>query len=344
MAGKSAILAVQIVADAKGAVAGLEKASDAVDVLGREAKTATAPLDGATLAIKGYGDAAKSSASSAGGMSSGIDAVGGTAGKATTGLRDMSDAVAGLGFEKAAAGMQVAAVGLESLDGAATLYAAASEAAAGATAFLSKAMNFLKVSILTNPIFIIAAIIIGIGIALVIAYQKCETFRRIVDAAFDVVAGAVSVVWDWIVKLAGYVGGYFQTVFTVWKTVAVKAIDLVVAPFETLWDIIKKIIDWLKKIQWPEPPGWVKSIGGIFGVGKAAPAPALAASTRATMPAAARGRSASGPIVINVNTTGLGASAPQIQDAVVQALRTWSARNGTRIDTRAAVAVAGRHP
>ena len=301
-----------------------------IDILADSAKAQTAFRD--------MGSAADTAAASTGRVSGAIDGVGGTAGQATTGLRDMSDAVAGLGFEKAAATMQVAAVGLESLDGAATLYSAATTVATTVTSGFSKAMNFLKVSILTNPIFIIAAIIIAIGAALVLAYMKCETFRRIVDAAFDVVAGAVSVVWDWIVKLAGYVGGYFQTVFTVWKTVAETAINIVIAPFETLWDIIKKVVDWLGKIKWPEPPAWLKSIGGAIGnlnpFGRAAPAPAVMA--RGIGGPAVAGRSGGG-ITINIQTTGLGASAPQIQDAVVESLRRWSGRNGALVDSRGAV-------
>ena len=334
---KSAILAVQIVAEADQAVKGLGDATAAVEKLGDKAKASTSGLDTATSAVKSYGDAASTAATSGRNVGDSLDAVGGTAGKATTGLRDMSDAVAGIGFPGLAAGMTTASVGLEAMSGASDLYAAASTAAAAATKGLSTAMNFLKVSILTNPIFIIAAIIIAIGAALVIAYLKCETFRRIVDAAFDAVAGAVQVVWDWIVKLAGYVAGYFSTVFTVWKTVAKAAIDLVIKPFETLWDIIKKVVDWIGKIKFPEPPGWVKSIGGVFGIGKSA-APALAAS-RTVLPAAG-GRAAatpSGGLTVNITTTGLGASAPQIQDAVVHALRVWSQRNGGLVDARGAV-------
>ena len=52
-----------------------------------------------------------------------------------------------------------------------------------AVVFFDGVMKALKLTILTNPIFIIAAIIIAIGAAFVIAYMKCETFRNIVDAA-----------------------------------------------------------------------------------------------------------------------------------------------------------------
>src|SRR4029078_10586354 len=144
------ILAVRVIADASDAVSGLDKAAHAVD---------------------DYGDAAKNAAKQTRDISGGIESVGGVAGGATTGLRDMSDAVAMAGFPQLAAGMQVAAVGLESLDGAATLYKAAQEGATKAAAMFDKGLKIMKGTILANPIFLIAAIIIAIGVALVIAYQ-----------------------------------------------------------------------------------------------------------------------------------------------------------------------------
>ncbi|MFJ8935352.1 phage tail tape measure protein [Streptomyces sp. NPDC102365] len=45
-----------------------------------------------------------------------------------------------------------------------------------------------------NPFVLIAAAVIGLGVALVVAYKKSETFRNIVDGAFRAVGKA----WDWV--------------------------------------------------------------------------------------------------------------------------------------------------
>ncbi|MGC5565345.1 phage tail tape measure protein [Streptomyces sp. FR-108] len=45
-----------------------------------------------------------------------------------------------------------------------------------------------------NPFVLVAAAVIGLGVALVVAYKKSETFRNIVDGAFRAVGKA----WDWV--------------------------------------------------------------------------------------------------------------------------------------------------
>src|SRR5690606_8226255 len=42
------------------------------------------------------------------------------------------------------------------------------------------AQNLLKASLLTNPIFLVVAALIALGVGLVMAYKKSETFRNIV--------------------------------------------------------------------------------------------------------------------------------------------------------------------
>lgn len=245
-------ISVRILTDASDATKGI---SDTTDNLKK--------LDSAA------GDAAKKTRD----ISGGIESVGDTAGRATTGLRDMSDAVAMAGFPQFAAGMQVAAVGLESLDGAANLFKASQEAitkggkkviemlklqtiatnittgaqkvAAIATNLFGKAMNFLKVAILTNPIFWIVAILVGIAVAFVLLYQRCEGFRQVVDAVFSFVWNLIKTVFnafqaivrtviDWVVA-------YFQLIWKVWKTVFDTVVNIVKGAIE----LVKKYIGWV---------------------------------------------------------------------------------------------------
>jgi hypothetical protein len=69
---------------------------------------------------------------------------------------------------------------------------------AAGTGVLTMAMNALKVAFLTNPIGIIIAGLIALGVGLVLAWKHSETFRAIVTGAFDAVSGAASSVFGWI--------------------------------------------------------------------------------------------------------------------------------------------------
>lgn len=62
------------------------------------------------------------------------------------------------------------------------------------------AMRLLSAMIWANPIFLIAGIIIGIGLALVIAYKKCEWFRKVVDTVFRAIGGFITKLKDFFVK------------------------------------------------------------------------------------------------------------------------------------------------
>jgi hypothetical protein len=62
------------------------------------------------------------------------------------------------------------------------------------------AMKLLNLTFLTNPIFLVIAIIAALVIGLVIAYKKSETFRKIVDAAFRAVKAVVNAVVGWFVR------------------------------------------------------------------------------------------------------------------------------------------------
>lgn len=292
---------------------------------------AVADLDKAKAAVKGYGDAADTATKQSRDVSGAIDSVGGVAGGATTGLRDMSDAIAMAGFPELAAGMGVAATALESLDGAATLYAAAQEGLSKAVVFFDGVMKALKLTILANPIFLIAAIIVGIGAAFVLAYTKCETFRRIVDGAVDAVWNTIKTVYNWVrdnwplllAILTGPFGLMVAVIIrnrdSIWN--AIKAVynwirdtwdaiaDWLSAPFETAWDTIRGIITSIRtaidgvisaisRIRFPALPSWLpgdwlQSTAVTPAAGAAAfAAPGVATTTART--------GAPTPIVVNV--------------------------------------------
>ena len=90
------------------------------------------------------------------------------------------------------------------------------------------AQKVLNASFLTNPVFLVIAGIVALGAALVIAYKKSETFRKIVNGAFagvKAVAGAVvgwftgSVVPFFTKKLPGAFGAVISWTRKNWPTI-----------------------------------------------------------------------------------------------------------------------------
>ena len=302
-----------------------------------DTSSAVGDLDKAKNAVKQYGDAADTATKQSKDVSGAIDSVGGVAGGATTGLRDMSDAIAMAGFPELAAGMGVTATALESLDGAATLYAAAQEGLTKVVGVFDGVMKLLRTTLLTNPIFLIAAIIIGIGAAFIIAYKNCETFRNIVDAAVRFVWDTIQTVYNWVKDnwpllltiLAGPFGLAIALIIkhrdSIWD--AIKAVynwikdtwdnisDWLTRPFEDAWGAIQWVFDQIesainsvigliKKIKFPSLPSWLP---GDFLQGKSAPAAASAFAApgvaRTGPSAMAAGRSAG--VTVNINVTPL---------------------------------------
>jgi phage-related protein len=331
VAGK-ATLVIDITADTAGAIGGIDKT---------------------TGAVKSYGDAASTAAKQSRDISGGIESTGDTAAMATTGLRDLGGAMETMGgtVGKMGTAMVTASTAFEAMDGAATLYKSAQTAATAAAGGFSKAMQFMKLTILTNPIFIIAAIIIGIAVALVIAYQRSETFRRIVDGAFKAVLGAIKAVWNWVRSnwplllaiLGGPIGlavaliikhwdkikGGAQTALDTIKRVWGNVQHLLTAPFTAAWDVISGVfdkivgavrnaLDWIGRLKFPSPPSWLSAV--IPGSFAAAPVAGVGRG------AAAAPRAAGGGPTIVVN----GALDPEAVARQVRRLLASSDRRGGR--------------
>lgn len=113
-------------------------------------------------------------------------------------------------------------------------------------------------TLLTGPIGIAIAAIVAIGTALVIAYKKSETFRNIVNGAFDAVKRAVQVVgqvFSTVFKgikamLTGDFKGGSTILNAILPSFVVASIEMstraIRAAFTWVSDGIKKAIDWIK--------------------------------------------------------------------------------------------------
>lgn len=102
-----------------------------------------------------------------------------------------------------------------------------------------------------NPAILIVGAIIALGVALVVAYQKSETFRDIVDGAFRKVR-----------EIAGKVVDFFTSIPEKIGAVGGAILDVILWPYKTAFNAIAKL--WnntVGKLAF-EIPSWVPGLGG----------------------------------------------------------------------------------
>ena len=102
-----------------------------------------------------------------------------------------------------------------------------------------------------NPAILIGAAIVALGVALVVAYQKSETFRNIVHAAFDKVKSIAEAVVGFFQSIPDKIGALGHAIF-----------DVLIWPYKTAFNMIAKL--WnntVGKLQF-EIPSWVPGLGG----------------------------------------------------------------------------------
>lgn len=120
------------------------------------------------------------------------------------------------------------------------IHTAVTKKATTATKNQTIAQRLLNVAMRMNPIGIIITAIAGFVAAIVIAYNKSETFRGIVQG-----------VWEWLKTLGGWLVGVGATVFDGLKS-GYEAIQPVIDTFVTaikwIWETGKTAIEWYGKI------------------------------------------------------------------------------------------------
>jgi phage-related protein len=89
----------------------------------------------------------------------------------------------------------------------------------------TKAQAFLNATLLANPIGLVIAVLVGLGVALVVAYKKSETFRNIVNGAWQSLKDGFAVVINWFTTTLPIWVQNVITWFTNLKTRAVAMIQ-----------------------------------------------------------------------------------------------------------------------
>lgn len=138
--------------------------------------------------------------------------------------------------------------------------------ASAATTAWGAAQWLLNAALSANPIGLIVIAIAAVVAILVVAYNKSETFRNIVQtigsvagSVFSAIGGFISGVVSWIGNLiarAGGIGGIFQSAMSV----AAAAVNFFMSPIRGLISLIQSVIGWISRIRFPSPPAWMSRI------------------------------------------------------------------------------------
>jgi hypothetical protein len=154
----------------------------------------------------------------------------------------------------------------------------------GATIAWTAAQWLLNAALTANPIGLVVAAVVALGVALVIAYRHSATFRQIVASAFQVVR-------QYGVLMLGPIGLYIKMIQLAWEHSQTFR-DIVVAAFNAVKGAIQAVIDLVRNIHWPSAPSWLNKIPhgmtatGGYAYGMPTPVwagPGLAAETGAGM-------------------------------------------------------------
>lgn len=144
------------------------------------------------------------------------------------------------------------AVGVKTLTLAITIYNGLGKAAAAVSKIWAAGVWLVNAAMRANPIGIVITIIAALVAAIIVAYNKSETFRNIVQAVWKGIQAAISFAWNNIIKPAfNAIVGFIRdnlapTMLWIWKNIITPAWTAISFAIKVAWGIIKIIFAAIK--------------------------------------------------------------------------------------------------
>lgn len=164
--------------------------------------------------------------------------------------------VAQLGMATASA---VSLVALKAQTVGTLTHSVVSKASAVATGAWTAAQWLLNAALTANPIGLVVVALAALGAALVIAWNKSETFRAVITAGWDAIKNATGDVWDWVKEKISTVFNFMKNVFLNftgpgliikhWDTIKEKTIAAWDAIKDAVGDKIENLIDKVRSVK-----------------------------------------------------------------------------------------------
>lgn len=159
------------------------------------------------------------------------------------------------------------------------VYLAAITAVRVATAIWTGIQAVFNAVMAANPLVLITLLIVALVAAIIIAYKRSETFRKIVDGAFRAVGEAVSATVDGIVDAFNWCKDMVSSIWDGITGTIEDAINAVIGFFDSWIDKIESVIKWLGDLVVPD---WLKDAVSWVGsnvFGRSAPTVNMAAAS-----------------------------------------------------------------
>jgi phage-related protein len=126
--------------------------------------------------------------------------------------------------------------------------------------------------------------------------KKIELFKLAVELVWNAIKSAASTAWNWIKSTISSIVAGIQTTIQTWgnrintvwngiktaastvwtsiKTAGQNALNVILTPinavknaFQAVWNMVQNVINTIRNIRFPEPPGWMRNIGsGLSGI------------------------------------------------------------------------------
>lgn len=262
-------LAIKMTADADDAAAGFDRVGSSAVDMANDVERAAGQADAASRDLAGGVDQLGSSSSQAAGglgdLGGALSLMPGPLGAVGSGMESLAPAIMGVtgASDLAKLAMESSIVVNTKAKASAAAHAVATRAQAVASKVAAAGQWALNAAMSANPIgIVIAAVLILVGL-FVLAYKKSETFRSIVDGAMKGASKAVGWVVDKVEDLVGWVEdtlipfGDLGDAADKAGEVGKAALDLMLTPIRTAIDLVKSLIDWIGKIDFPDMPDFL---------------------------------------------------------------------------------------
>lgn len=155
-------------------------------------------------------------------------------------MEDNQETVKAIGISVAALGAAFIAASI-----AMKIYAAGAVVVAAATKAWAAVQWLLNAAMSANPLTLLVIAIAAVAAALVVAYQKSETFRTIVDTAFQAIKTVITTVLEvvsGIIKTTfNAIKAVFTTTFNAYRTIVTTVFDGIKAYFTTTFGVYRTL-------------------------------------------------------------------------------------------------------
>jgi hypothetical protein len=107
----------------------------------------------------------------------------------------------------------------------------------------------LNAALLANPIGIVILVIVALVAGVILAYKHSETFRKIVQGAWQGIQTAAKWAWENVLRpVFNFIGAYIRVMITaylqLWQWVQI-AWNFIVAAFRNAWAVVSVIFGWI---------------------------------------------------------------------------------------------------